>query len=95
MRNTLDFGLASVAISTRYSSGRCTGCSVVFGSLAAIPWRSQGAEEALEGAQLNHQSIEAAADAAVAGAEPLSHNEYKIALTRKLLREALGNIARS
>ena len=55
----------------------------------------QGAEEALEGAELNEQTIEAAATAAVAGAEPLSHNEYKIALTRKLLREALGNIARS
>jgi xanthine dehydrogenase YagS FAD-binding subunit len=95
VRNTWDFGLASVAISTRYSGGKCTDCSVVFGSLAAVPWRSTGAEEALEGAQLNDQSIEAAANAAVAGAEPLSHNEYKVALTRKLLREALGNIERS
>jgi xanthine dehydrogenase YagS FAD-binding subunit len=68
---------------------------VVFGSLAAVPWRSQGAQEALEGAQLNDQTIEAAANAAVSGAEPLSHNEYKIALTRKLIRESLGNLARS
>jgi xanthine dehydrogenase YagS FAD-binding subunit len=95
VRNTWDFGLASVAISTRYSGGRYSGWSVVFGSIAAIPWRSQGAEEALEGASLNDQTIEAAANAAVAGAEPLSHNEYKVALARKLLREALGNIARS
>jgi xanthine dehydrogenase YagS FAD-binding subunit len=95
IRNTWDFGLASVAISTRYYGGRCKDCSVVFGSLAAVPWRSQGAEEAIEGAQLNEQTIEAAANAAMAGAEPLSHNEYKIALARKLLREALGNIARS
>ncbi len=95
VRNTWDFGLASVSVSTRYSGGKCSDCSVVFGSLAAVPWRSKGAEEALEGAELNEQTIEAAATAAVAGAEPLSHNEYKIALTRKLLREALGNIARS
>jgi xanthine dehydrogenase YagS FAD-binding subunit len=95
VRNTWDFGLASVAVSTRYSGAKCSDCSVVFGSLAAVPWRSKGAEEALEGAELNEQTIEAAATAAVAGAEPLSHNEYKIALTRKLLREALGNIARS
>lgn len=95
IRNTWDFGLASVAISIRYSGGRCNDCSVVFGSLAPVPWRSQGAEEALEGAQLNDQTIEAAANAAVAGAEPLSHNEYKVALARKLLREALGNLARS
>src|SRR5271155_2903706 len=95
VRNTWDFGLASVAISTRISGGRCADCSVVFGSLAAIPWRSQGAEEALEGAQLNDQTIEAAANAAVSGAEPLAHNEYKVALTRKLMREALSNLARS
>jgi xanthine dehydrogenase YagS FAD-binding subunit len=95
VRNTSDFGIASVAISTRYSAGRCTDCRVVLGSLAAVPWRSRSAEEALEGAHLNAESIEAAAHAAVEGAEPLSHNEYKIALTRKLLREALGNIARS
>jgi xanthine dehydrogenase YagS FAD-binding subunit len=95
VRNTWDFGLASVAISARYSGGRFTDCSVVFGSLAAVPWRSQGAQEALEGAQLNDQTIEAAANAAVSGAEPLSHNEYKIALTRKLIRESLGDLARS
>jgi xanthine dehydrogenase YagS FAD-binding subunit len=95
IRNTWDFGLASVAIVTRYSGGRCKDCSVVFGSLAPVPWRSQGAEEALEGAQLNEQTIEAAANAAMAGAEPLSHNEYKVALARKLMREALGNLARS
>lgn len=95
VRNTWDFGLASVAISARDSGGRFTDCSVVFGALAAVPWRSRGAEEALEGAQLNDQSIEAAANAAVSGAEPLSHNEYKVALTRKLMREALGNLARS
>jgi xanthine dehydrogenase YagS FAD-binding subunit len=95
VRNTSDFGLASVAISMRFSGGACADCRVVFGSLAAVPWRSQSAEEALEGAHLNDESIEAAARAAVAGTEPLSHNEYKIALTRKLMREALVNIARS
>jgi xanthine dehydrogenase YagS FAD-binding subunit len=95
VRNTWDFGLASVAISTRLSGGRCTDCSVVFGSISAVPWRSRGAEEALEGGRLNDQTIEAAANAAATGAEPLSHNEYKVALTRKLVREALGNIARS
>jgi xanthine dehydrogenase YagS FAD-binding subunit len=95
VRNTWDFGLASVAISTRYSGGKYNGWSVVFGSLAAVPWRSRGVEEALEGAPLNDQTIEAAANAAFTDAEPLSHNEYKLALSRKLLREALGNLARS
>jgi xanthine dehydrogenase YagS FAD-binding subunit len=95
VRNTWDFGLASVAISSRYSGGKYSGWSVVFGSVAPVPWRSQGAEEALEGERLSDQAIEAAVNAALAGAEPLSHNEYKVALTRKLLREALADIARS
>jgi xanthine dehydrogenase YagS FAD-binding subunit len=95
VRNTWDFGLASVAVSAQYSGGKYREWSVVFGSIAAVPWRSEGAEEALEGVQLNDQAIEAAAAAALAGAEPLSHNEYKVALSRKLLREALGNMARS
>jgi CO/xanthine dehydrogenase FAD-binding subunit len=39
-------------------------------------------------------AIEAAAQAAIAGAHPLTQNEYKIALVRTLVRDTLTELAR-
>jgi xanthine dehydrogenase YagS FAD-binding subunit len=65
----------------------------VLGGAATIPWRVQAAERVLEGAALNPHSIEKAAAASVKGATELNDNGYKIGLTRKLVRQALTQLA--
>lgn len=88
MRNVWDFALASIAVA--YNPGaRPTGWRVVLGGVAATPWRLPEVERMLEGATLDDATIAAAGRAAIKGAEPLSHNAYKVALVQKLVEQAL------
>jgi len=60
--------------------------------VAPIPWRCQAAEAELEGKGLTDAVIGRAADAAVADAQPMSDNKYKVRLTRNLVRQALESL---
>jgi len=93
MRNSWDFALASVAVALRVDGGVARNVRIVFGGVAPIPWRSADAERELEGKVLDRTTIESAAQAAVAVARPLAHNEYKVALVAKLVRAALTELA--
>lgn len=59
------------------------------GHVAPTPWRAAAAERALAGKALSTANIEAAAEAAVAGATPLSQNTYKVQLARVAVKRAL------
>lgn len=62
---------------------------IVLSQVAPIPWRSKPAEEAIAGKPVTVETAEAAAEAAVKGAKPLSMNGYKVALTRTVIKRAL------
>jgi xanthine dehydrogenase YagS FAD-binding subunit len=93
MRNSWDFAIASVAVALRLDAGLARDARIVVGGVAPIPWRSQEAERAIEGNRLDRTTIEAAAQASVAGARPLAQNEYKVAIVKKLVRTALIELA--
>ena len=92
-KESFDFALASVAAALRLRGGRCESGRVVLGGVAPIPWRSKEVEEVITGAPLNDEVVARAADAALANAAPLSHNEYKVPLTRTLIRRALVDLS--
>jgi xanthine dehydrogenase YagS FAD-binding subunit len=92
-RNSWDFAIASVAVAFDEQAAVARNCRIVLGAVAAIPWRSTPAEEVIEGQRLTPEVIERAAQAATRGAQPLAHNEYKVALVRKLVRSALSELA--
>ena len=94
MRNSWDFAIASVAAALRIDNGIARDVRIVLGGVAPIPWRSDAAEREIEGVRLDETTIEAAARRSIAGAHPLAHNEYKIALVMKLVREALTELVR-
>jgi xanthine dehydrogenase YagS FAD-binding subunit len=89
-RESYDWALAAVAASVRVASGRVAEARLVLGGVAPIPWRVPAAEAALVGKPLDQASIAAAREAALAGAEPLEHNGYKVPLTKALITRALG-----
>jgi xanthine dehydrogenase YagS FAD-binding subunit len=91
-RNAWDFAQASLAVAFTVEGSTIRNVRLVFGAVAPTPWRSLQAEQILEGKQLNESLIEEAALAAVKGAEPLTHNEYKIGLMKKLVRVALTEL---
>ncbi|MEW6127567.1 MAG: xanthine dehydrogenase family protein subunit M [Acidobacteriota bacterium] len=94
MREAWDFALASIAVSITQEGSTIRNARVVFGAVAPVPWRSHEVEQVIEGKSLNDSLIEAAALASVRAAEPLSHNEYKIGLMKKLVRAALTELSK-
>ncbi|MBM9603765.1 FAD binding domain-containing protein [Desulfopila inferna] len=89
-RRAWDFALAGVALVLGADGGRISRAAVVLSGAAPVPWRSTAAEEELKNKALNAQTIAAAASAAVADAEPLNKNRYKIAMFRGMLEEELA-----
>lgn len=93
MRGSWDFALASVAVAYTADAGKVRDVRIVLGAVAPVPWRSREAEQELEGKALTDSNVESAARAATAGAQPLEHNRYKVALVRKLVRTALKELS--
>lgn len=93
-RASWDFALVAVALALELEGNKVRRARVVFGGVAAIPWRSHEAEEAITGHRLDGATITAACKAAVAKAEALRDNAYKIPLASGLLAERLEAIAK-
>lgn len=66
---------------------------IILGAVATVPLRSSAAEQTLLGRRLDDATAEAAANAAAAGAQPLSENGYKVELLTTLLRRTLRSLA--
>ena len=85
-----DYPLAAAAASLEIStSGRVEDALVVLGQVAPTPWISHEAAQTLVGSTLNESLAEAAGDAAVLQATPLSDNEYKVQLARVAVKRAI------
>lgn len=92
-RRAWAFALVSAAAQLAIADGKVTQARLVLGGLANTPWRVTVAEKLLAGQPLTSELAAQAADLAVAGAEPLAHNRYKVALARELARRALLSAA--
>jgi xanthine dehydrogenase YagS FAD-binding subunit len=91
-RNAWDFALAGVALALVFDGDIVRSARVFLSGAAPVPWRSTAVEAAITGQALDAATIAAAASAAVAGAEPLSGNAYKLALFEGLVAGQLEAI---
>jgi xanthine dehydrogenase YagS FAD-binding subunit len=92
-RDSLDFAMAAVAAAADLSSDKTVrDVRIVLGGVAPIPWRVKVAEAFLTGKKLEGQPLKDAADLALKDAKPLDDNEYKITLTKTLVRRALAKL---
>jgi xanthine dehydrogenase YagS FAD-binding subunit len=89
-RDSLDFAIASVAVAMQLSGKVVEDSRIVLGGVAPIPWRVPEAEKFVKGKELNKEVLEQAGKIALAGAEPLEKNAYKVPLTQTLVRRALA-----
>ncbi len=92
-RESYDFAIGAVALAVALDGDRIEDCRLVLGAVAPVPWRSLAGEDALRGKRLDDEAALAAGEAALAGAKPLEHNGYKIALTKGLIRQAVARLA--
>jgi xanthine dehydrogenase YagS FAD-binding subunit len=94
-RKVWAFALAGVAVVLRLGGGsgrRIEDVVLVLSGVAPIPWRSKAAEQVLIGAEAGAALFARAADAALAEAQPLAHNRYKVPLAGALIRQALTSL---
>lgn len=88
-RRSWDFAIAGCALALQMDGSTVKDCRVVLAAAAPVPWRSRPAEDALRGSTLDDATIAAAAEAAMADADPMSGNAYKVPLFKGMLTEEL------
>lgn len=91
-REAFDFAVVSVAVSLSLRNSLVDQARIVFGGLAPFPMRAVKAEAALKGKGIK-EAIAAVCKAATDGAEPMSHNGYKIDAAKGILEQALVHLA--
>ncbi|GBC98462.1 Putative xanthine dehydrogenase YagS FAD-binding subunit [bacterium HR17] len=88
-KKSLDFAVTGAAVALRLRDGVCEDVRVVLSGVAPIPWRASEAEAVLKGNRITPQLAEQAGKAAVAKAQPLAQNAYKIPLTQAIVKHAV------
>jgi xanthine dehydrogenase YagS FAD-binding subunit len=88
-RESRDFALASAAVVLEMDGKTCRRASLVLGGVSPAPYRAKEAEASLKGKEIRLDLVEKAAESALAGAEPLDENTYKIQLAKTILKRAV------
>ena len=92
-RAAFDWPLAQASVALQMDGSTVKNARVVLGHVAPIPWISLGSEQALVGKSITPETAMAAANEAVSRARPLSHNKYKITLTKVAVNRAILSAA--
>jgi xanthine dehydrogenase YagS FAD-binding subunit len=88
--DSFDWPIADVAVVLDLdAAGVCRRASVVLGAAAPVPHRAKAAESALAGRSVTEEVARSAAQAALAGATPMSRNGYKLPIFEALVRRAI------
>jgi xanthine dehydrogenase YagS FAD-binding subunit len=88
-RASYEFAIASAAVALEMEADQVVSARIGLGGMAYRPWRPQDAEKALTGKPLTEANAQAAAEAALNGAQSHGHNDYKPELARRTIVRAL------
>jgi xanthine dehydrogenase YagS FAD-binding subunit len=89
-RASYEFAVVSVAAVVYAPGGIIEAARIAFGGVGTVPWRDHAAERALAGVgAADIDALRSAAVAALAGAEPLMHNGFKVEMGRRALVRAV------
>jgi xanthine dehydrogenase YagS FAD-binding subunit len=88
-RQVWDFPLVNVASAMKASGGTIEQLRLVVNGVAATPVRLTAVEAAVAGKPRNEDTASMAGELAIAGAQPLRHNGYKVPLMRNLVKRAI------
>ncbi len=88
-RQVWDFPLVNVASAMKFSNGSIESARVVVGAVSCVPKRLKTVEAALVGKPRNEETADMAGKMAIAGAQALRYNAYKVPLMRNLVKRAI------
>jgi len=89
LRKSIDFPIVNCAACVTMAGTRVRAARVFLNAVYVKPYRAQGAEESIQGKALSDGNIEAAADAAVSAANPMTRNRYMVQIARTLVKRTL------
>ncbi len=89
-RTSYAFALVSVAAIVEMSQNKIKTVRLALGGVAHKPWRATTAEQFLIGKSVDDATIQQAANLALQGAKPLEHNGFKVEMTKRAIRRAIG-----
>jgi xanthine dehydrogenase YagS FAD-binding subunit len=88
-RHGLDWPYVTATVAYAVENGMASKPQVVLGHVAATPWVSAKAAQALEGKRIDEATAKRCADLAAEGAKPLSGNAYKVQLVKAAVKRAV------
>lgn len=88
-RNVWDFALVSLAAVMRTEGGNIQESRLVCGAVECTPRRLRSVEDAIQGQPRNQATADMIAGMASEGAQPLTHNHFKMPLMDNLVQRAL------
>jgi xanthine dehydrogenase YagS FAD-binding subunit len=91
-RQVWDFPLMNVASAMVVTGGNIERIRIVINAAAARPLRLTAVEDAVRGQPRNTATGEMGGKLAIAGAEPLRYNGYKVPLMRNLVKRAISGV---
>jgi xanthine dehydrogenase YagS FAD-binding subunit len=94
-RASYEFALASAAVVMELAGGNVKYVRIAMGGVGTKPWRVPEAEAALVGKPANAANFKKAAEAALQGAKPQSHNGFKVELAKRCVAHALATVAKA
>lgn len=89
LRSSLDFPIVSVGVLAQVEDGVCRAARIALGGVAPLPLRAKEAEGYLVGKGIDEAVAQEAAERAVAQAQPLGKNAYKVEITKVMVKRAL------
>ena len=91
-RSSYAFALVSMGAAVETQGGKITEAAMAFGGLGPRPWRDTAAEEVLIGEAPSEALFEKAADVLLKDAKGHGDNDFKIPLTKRVVKAVLGEL---
>jgi xanthine dehydrogenase YagS FAD-binding subunit len=88
-REAIDWPLATASVALKMKGNTVEKGRIVLGAVAPTPHVAEAASQMLAGKTINEATAEEIGKAAVAGAQPLSQNGYKVQLAKVAVKRAL------
>jgi len=89
LRTPVDFAIVNVVAVITIEKGVCVDARIALGAVAPGPVRARAAEAVIIGQPIDEHRAAEAAEQAVAGAQPLSMNAYKVEIAKTLVKRAI------
>ena len=94
-REAWTHAVVSAAVVLEMDHDVCRSARIVLGGVAPMPWHVPDAERLLAGQKITPELVARVAEAAVAGANPLAKNAYKVPLTKNTVKRMVTELTQA